>query len=240
MKKILVSILLTGAVFFAAAQKDIVNDANAELRDISTNFSSIKVSGGINLFLSQADDVAVAVSANEQKYKNAIKTIVINGVLQIFVMPDKVWGGYKGNKNLRVYVAFKNLQKIDASGACDIQVSGVITAPQLTVELSGACDFKGGLAVTELKLNLSGASDVKLTGTASKVSIESSGASDVKGYDLITDYCTAKASGASDINITVNKELYAHASGASDIYYKGEAAIKERHASGASSIEKKS
>ncbi len=240
MKKLIIFCVLFITVFNTSAQKDIVNDPNAELREISGSFNSIKVSGGINLFLSQADDIAVAVSASEQKYKDAIKTEVVNGVLQIFALSDKAWGSWKGNKNLRVYVAFKTLQKIDAAGACDIQVSGVITTPQLAIELSGACDFKGGLAVNELKLNLSGASDVKLTGTANKITIVSSGASDVKSYDLITDYCTAKASGASDINITVNKELYANASGASDIFYKGNAEVKERHTSGASSVEKKS
>ena len=69
--------------------------------------------------------------------------------------------------------------------------------------------------------------------------IESSGASDVKGYDLVTDECTAKASGASDINITVNKVISANASGASDIYFKGEALIKDMHSSGASTVGRK-
>jgi hypothetical protein len=106
--------------------------------------------------------------------------------------------------------------------------------------MSGACDFKGAVNVTDLSLELSGASDVIIKGSATTVNIESTGASDVKGYDLKADYCTAKASGASDINITVNKELTAHASGASDITYKGEGAIKESHASGASSVSRKS
>jgi hypothetical protein len=94
--------------------------------------------------------------------------------------------------------------------------------------------------VNTLKLNLSGASDVRVSGTADKVDIESSGASDVKGYELVTDYCNAKASGASDINITVNKELNAHASGASDIYFKGTGLIRNFHSSGSSSVSRKS
>jgi Putative auto-transporter adhesin, head GIN domain len=106
--------------------------------------------------------------------------------------------------------------------------------------MSGASDFKGTVNITDLKMELSGASDVKIGGTAASVKIESSGASDVKGFDLVTDFCTAKASGASDINITVNKELTAHASGASDISYKGDAVIKDTHSSGASSVSKKS
>lgn len=237
MKKFFVSILLTGSLFFASAQKDIINDPNAEPRTVNGSFSSIKISGGIDLFLSPGDE-AIAVSASESKYKDAIKTEISNGLLRIYFDGEKGWNNWK-NKNLRVYVSFKNLEKVEASGACDVQVSGVIAVPSLFLNLSGACDFRGAVQVTDLKLNLSGASDVTVKGTAEKVTIESTGASDVKGYELVTEYCTAKASGASDISITVNKELTAHASGASDIKYKGDAVIKEKHTGGASSIDKK-
>ena len=42
---------------------------------------------------------------------------------------------------------------------------------------------------------------------AAELSVEASGASDFKGFDMTTNYCTAEASGASSVNITVNKEL---------------------------------
>jgi Putative auto-transporter adhesin, head GIN domain len=69
--------------------------------------------------------------------------------------------------------------------------------------------------------------------------VEASGASDFKGYDLAIDNCKVSASGASDINITVNKELNVSASGASDVFYKGTCVIKEMRSSGASSIGKR-
>jgi len=92
--------------------------------------------------------------------------------------------------------------------------------------------------VSTLDINLNGASDAKISGTAKTVNIKSSGASDVKAFDLVTDVCNANISGASDVNITVNSELTAFATGASDIKYKGNGAIKEKHSSGASSITK--
>jgi Putative auto-transporter adhesin, head GIN domain len=238
MKKVFLIVLISCTAFVAAAQKEVVNDRNAEVRTINGNFTSIKISGGIDLFLSQSDNEAVAVSANEDKFKEGIKTVVENGTLKIYYDGSKNWESWK-NRHMRVYVAFKNLEGIDASGACDVQVSGTVTVPSLKLSMSGASDFKGCVKVTDLKMDLSGASDVKICGTATSVNIESSGASDVKGYDLVTDYCTAKASGASDINITVNKELSASASGSSDIFYKGDAVKKEIHSGGASSVEKK-
>ena len=96
----------------------------------------------------------------------------------------------------------------------------------------------GNVKVNTLDINLSGASDAKISGTAITVNIKSSGASDVKDFDLVTDFCNANISGASDVHITVNTELTASASGASDIKYKGNGVIKEKHSSGASSIMK--
>jgi Putative auto-transporter adhesin, head GIN domain len=238
MKKIIASLLVLCLVLFATAQKEIVNDPHASIRSIDGSFNSIKISGGIDLFLSPSDNEAVAVSASDEKYKEFIVTVVEGNTLRVFYNGTKGWN--KDKKNLRVYVAFKNLESVQASAACDVQVAGIIKVPSLLLTLSGACDFKGAVNVTDLKMSLSGASDIKIKGVATNVHVESSGASDVTGFDLVTDFCTAKASGASDINITVNKELTASASGASDISYKGNAVIKDMRANGASSVSKKS
>jgi hypothetical protein len=242
MKKIFLMLLLFVAANRGMAQNEpdsyrVVVDPNASTRTLSGNFTKIKISGGIDLFLSQSDNEAVAVSASEERFKDAIKTEIENGILKIYYDGDKMVS--LRNRKLRAYVSFKQLEKLEATGACDVLVSGSINVESLDMQLSGACDFKGLVKVNKLKLYLSGASDVKISGTAGTVDIESSGASDVKGYGLVTDYCNAKASGASDINITVNKELNAHASGASDIYFKGSGLIRDMHSSGASNVSRK-
>lgn len=237
MKKYLLFMASQLFLMSAFAQKIFVNDANAEVRNLSGSFKNITVSGGIDLYLSQYDSESIAVSASSGEYIQNIKTIVDNNTLRIFFDGGRGWNS--GNKKLKVYVSFKKLEKLVASGACDIKVAGKIQMPSFKLDLNGASSFKGAINVEDLSIELSGASDVKINGFAASVYIQSSGASDVKGYELVADVCTAKASGASDINITVNKELNASASGASDIFYKGEAAVKKMSSSGASSIVKK-
>lgn len=237
MKKIFLLISAMSFSLMMYAQKQFVVDPNAEMRSINGSFKSIIVSGGIELYLSQSDKESIAVSASDEKYKADIKTVVENNVLKIYYEGENGW--VKRNRHLRAYVSFTDLEKLEGSGASDIIVAGDIKVTTLLLKLSGASDFKGVVQVNALTMNLSGASDVNITGTASVVNIESSGASDVKAYGLETEVCTAKASGASDVNITVNKEMNAHASGASDISFKGSAVIKEMQSSGASSISKK-
>jgi|KBSMisStaDraftv2_1062788.scaffolds.fasta_scaffold09296_3 hypothetical protein len=239
MKKFFLSLaIMLSACFCAFAQKTIVADENAEQRSLTGSFNAIKVSGGIDLYLSQYETESIAVSASEEQYRERIKTVIENGTLKIYYDGDKLWN--TGKKKLKAYVSFKNLENLAASGASDVVVTGAITVPSLRIDCSGASDFKGAVKVDKLTIELSGASDAKISGSASEVAIQSSGASDVKGYDLVTENCTAKASGASDINITVNKELNVHASGASDVYYKGTAVIRDMHSSGASTVARRS
>ncbi len=237
MKPVILSLACFIASLNMVAQKALVNDPNAEQRTLNSSFNAIKVSGGIDLYLSQYETESIAVSASEEKYKEHIKTVVTNNTLMIYYDGGSNWGG--GNKKMKVYVSFKNLEKLHASGASDVQVAGTINSNNLLIEMSGASDFKGAVKVGNLTIDLSGASDATISGGAGTVSIQSSGASDVKGYDLVADVCNAKASGASDIHITVNKEISANASGASDVSYKGDGVIKEQHTSGASSIGRK-
>jgi hypothetical protein len=178
------------------------------------------------------------VSAKEAKYRERITVEVKDGTLtNKYDNEGKMWS--KGDKKLKAYISFKDLDKLSISGACDVIVNGGITARNLEIRQSGASDFKGGLTVSgNLDIDLSGASDMMVTGSAANVTIEASGACDFKGFDLVTETCNARASGASDIKITVNKELSAQASGASDVHYKGNGVIKEMKSSGSSSVSK--
>lgn len=216
------------------AQKQFVVDPNAVVREISGSFTSVKVSSGIHVFLSRAASEVLAVSASEDKYRQGIKTEITDSVLHIFYKGDKI--RYGNNFKMNVYVGYKKLEQLQASGASNILIAGVLEQPTLNIQLSGASELKGQVKVTDLNMKLSGASEAKITGTVKNINIESSGASDVKAYELIAENCNVKASGASDVNITVTNNMAANASGASNVYYKGTAELKLKQTSGASSV----
>lgn len=233
MKKL--SVILIAILSFAVVRSQEMNDPNAQVRAVST-FRGISVSNAFDVYLSQSNSEAVAVSAASIKDRDMITVEVKNGILEIRL--DKDWKWTSGNKKLKAYISFKNIDKLEISGACDVFISGVIKADKLDIHQSGASDLKGKVDVKKLNVDLSGASDITITGLATQLTVESSGASDFKGYELVTEICDARASGASDIKITVNKELSAHASGASDVKYKGSGVTKEIKSSGSSSVSK--
>jgi len=219
------------------SQETVINDANAAVRNV-TPFSSIKVSGGIDVYLSQGEDYSLAVSASEEKYRDNIKTEVKNGVLVISYNNDHFGRNY-GDKKLRVYISFKTLESLEGSGASDFIINGTLVANSMLVKLSGASDIKGAVKITNLSLELSGASTVTINGTAQNLKLDGSGASDIKNYDLRVENCVAKLSGASDVRLTITNSISAHASGASTLYYEGNPDKKDVATSGASSVSQK-
>ena len=228
------------AVFASAVIYAQHNDPNAVKVDVKS-FHAISVSNAFDVYITQGNEEAVAVSASEEKYRDDIQVEVENGVLKISYKKNNFLKGLSGSKmKLRAYISFKTIDKLSASGACDVFVEGTIKADKLDLYLNGASDLKGKFDVSKMNVDINGASDASISGNVSQLSVEASGASDFKGYDMVTDFCNVKASGASSIQVTVNKELSAHASGASSVRYKGEGVIRDIKTSGASNISRRS
>ncbi|MCW3088508.1 MAG: hypothetical protein JWQ78_1894 [Sediminibacterium sp.] len=236
MKKILLlaSVLVT---FGVQAQKTI-HDANAISRN-AKGFHAIEMSDGIDLYLTQGNEEAVAVSAASTDLREKIQVEVVNGVLKIYFERRNSWGfGVNwGQRKLKAYVSAKSLDRLSASGGADVVIENELTAQQFELGLSGGSDFKGRINARDLRVTASGGSDATLSGRAEKLVIHANGGSDIHGYDMISNFCTIESSGGSDVHITVNKELTGSASGGSDIYYRGNASANTSK-SGGSGIKK--
>lgn len=234
-KLVLLSIIILGALT-TWAQKT-VYDANAQVRT-ARGFHAIHVSGGIDLYLSSGEE-AIAVSAKDLEDRDRIRTEVENGVLKIWYDWKGGVGFLKGvNRQLKAYVSYKTLDRLSASGGSDLVVDGTINANRFSMEVSGGSDFRGKINAQELTINQSGGSDISIGGKAGKLTVEASGGSDFNGYDLVAETATISASGGSDAEVTVNKELTANASGGSDVNYRGNASAVTANKSGGSSVKK--
>lgn len=235
MKRIVYFFLLASLGYLKLSAQQ-VNDPNAVVRD-AKDFHGINLSSAFDVYLTQGNTEAVAVSATEEKHRDRIKVEVKAGILHISY-DGKGLSWSSGNKKLKAYISFKDIDQLRISGACDVAIAGTLKADKLDIRQSGASDLKGKLDVNKLTINLSGASDIRVSGRADQLAVDASGASSFKGYDLVTETCNASASGASDIKVTVNKELSAQASGASDVKYRGGAVIRDMRSSGSSSVTK--
>jgi hypothetical protein len=240
MKKLFTLLMACSLICGQAWSQKTIRDANAQTRNLK-NFHAIQVSHGIDLYLTQSAEEAVAVSADKEEYRNKIVTEVEDGVLKIYYEKENngwSWGSNWGNKKLKAYVSVKTLDKLNASGGSDVFCEDVIKANDLKIHISGGSDLKGNFSCNLLSIAASGGSDADLKGKATNLKISASGGSDVDAYELSSETCQVHSSGGSDVNVNVSKSIDAHASGGSDIHYKGAPAETKTSKSGSSDIRK--
>jgi len=260
MKKIVFALLLlVGFAVNAQEKTAVIYDENAQVRKVSS-FTAISVSSAIDLFLTQSNKNDVAVSASNDEIRDHIITEVVGGTLIIRLGDKGNWMSWRkwGNYKTKAYVSIKDIDALTASGASNVHLVNTIESPKIRIKLSGASDFKGNIKAGVLMYQLTGASDYKgevsansididgsgassieLIGNVDDLAIEVSGASDAKLYNLTAKGAILRASGASNIGVTVTEILRASSTGASDINYKGNPNVKESNTSGASNIRRR-
>jgi hypothetical protein len=206
---------------------------------LGASFHAIRVSTGIELLIKQGETEAVAVSAADPEYRDRIRTEVVDGVLRIY-FDTKIFSWPIGNKKLRAYVSFKNLDRLEGSSGSETTIDGTLKSPKLDIRLSSGAGLKGNINSASLWVEQSSGSNSDISGKAVTLKVEASSGAEFKGYDLQTDNCDAHASSGGDIHITVEKELTATASSGGDINYRGNATISHTSTSSGGSVRKKS
>jgi hypothetical protein len=223
---------------FSFAQKDkIISDENAKIRSIAP-FNAVLVGGAFTVHYSKGDSFQLAVSASNENLRDHIVTKVIDGELQIS-LESSSWKSWRGQGNYTVYISSPKLNRIIASGAVNFDVHDTLKTDELQLRFSGASDFSGNIQSQKMNAVFSGGSDIKAQGKVENLSMVMSGASDCKCFSLISENLDIVTSGASNVQITVNKTLKAVASGASDIIYAGSPVAEQTKSSGASRIVKR-
>ncbi len=227
MKKIILSLITLVSLATFAQDNKVVTDANATVRKIAGSFTGITVTDGIDLFLSQGAEESVAISVSDEKFRDRFKTEVVDGVLKLYYDTKGIDLGIHINRKLKAYVSFKTLEKLHASGGATVKGSGSFTVTGLEMKFTSGSHFEGDINAKELTVEQNSGSGITISGKAEKIKVDGSSGADFKGYDLVTDYCDAKASSGAGVHITINKELTAKANSGGGIRYKGTALIKD-------------
>jgi len=217
-------LLVVGAIFQSLSLGAAPSNDGRETRQIS-GFHGISVSSGIDLSLKQKDVEEVFVEARSSD-QDKIITRVEEGILKIY-MKDKSWHLFTwDNEPVKVYVSFKTLDKLHASGGSDVNSESVLKLDNLDLDVSSGSDVKLELEANQLRVESSSGSDVTLNGKALVAEVRATSGSDITAGDLEIRKCSAQASSGSDIGIKVTEELTADASSGGDINYSGNPKVK--------------
>ena len=184
-------------------------------REINEDFNEIKVSRGLDVYLTQSDDVSLKVQADENLH-DIIMTEVENNVLRIYADENIKYASSK-----KVMVSFKDISKISSSSGSDVYSTNTITTENLEISTSSGSDMELDIDTHVTECSSSSGSDLRLSGKTDKLYADASSGSNIKAGNLKTSTCEARASSGADITVNTAKELYAKASSGGDIKYYG-------------------
>ena len=227
MKQLLFLFITVLSLHSFAQDNAVVNDANAQNRTLNAGFTSITVSDGIDLYLTQGGEESVAVSASDPKYLERFKTEVKDGALKIWYdNKGMIWNSNEKRK-LTAWVSFKTLENLHASAGADVSMKSVLTAEKIQLSFTSGSQFTGQVSAGQMEVSQNSGSEINMTGKADILKVEVSSGALFKGYELSVEYADAKATSGAGIRININKELHAKANSGGAIRYKGTGVIKD-------------
>jgi hypothetical protein len=184
-----------------------------ETRDVAA-FDSIRVEGSLDVVLSLGEAGPVRIKAEDNLAPLVIATVKGSELTL------KTSDSYNTKVGIEVYVTAEDIRAIKASGSTDVLCQGLFEVEELDLEASGSSDIECAVKAGSLTVTASGASDIRLSGDVNLLNVVASGSSDVAAFELVAAEADVKTSGASDASVNA-KFLQAHASGSSDIRYRG-------------------
>ncbi|MGB1308464.1 MAG: head GIN domain-containing protein [Oceanihabitans sp.] len=202
-------------------------------RNLEGDFTAIKVSHGLNLYLTQGDTNTLKVEANSNLHE-LIKTEIENGTLLIYA--DKNIGSADAKK---IALTFKDVSSIKSTSGSDVFSTNTITTNKLNLNTTSGSDMNLSINVQDLTCKSTSGSDLILRGSANAINAQATSGSDIDAENLKTITSHVKATSGAGITVNTKKELYAKASSGGDVTYYGNPTIVNKSDGVSGSISKK-
>jgi len=235
-KYLTILVILTGITVCANGQirKTVYGDKNVVKKERPAgSFSGIKVSTGIDVYLTQGDKMSITVEADENLHEY-IQTEITNGTLKVYSDAN-----IRSAEMKRVYVTMKDINYMSTSSAGDIIGETPVKTENLRLSASSAGDIKIETYAKNIDIDVSSSGDLTLSGETDILDADLSSAGDLNAFNLKAREARISVSSAGDADIYVTEKLTAHASSAGDVNYKGDPEYVDAHSSSAGGVHKK-
>jgi hypothetical protein len=212
-------------------RKTVYGDGNVVKKERNTgSFTGVKVSTGIDVFLSQGSNISIEVEADENLHEYII-TEVQGDVLHVYSDAN-----IRKARMKRVYVTLKDVNYLSTTSAGDMIGETPVRTDDLKLNASSAGDIKLEVYAKNVEADISSSGDMTLTGEADMLEGDLSSAGDLNAYNFKVREADISVSSAGNADIYVTERLRARASSAGDINYKGNPKYLDAHSSSAGSI----
>jgi len=184
-------------------------------RDISTDFDQIKVSQGLDLYITQSNDVALSIEADENLH-DLIMTDVENNILRIYSTEN-----IRRSSSKKIMLNINDISAIKATSGSDVYSTNTIEVDELELNTTSGADMKLDVKTQLLNCHSTSGSDIRVSGTTEVLIAEATSGSDIKADKLKAETSKVKATSGADISVNTSKELTARATSGGDVRYSG-------------------
>lgn len=223
---------------FTSCGADVFNRVNGNRnvivkeRKLQGDFSGIKVSTGIDVYISQGNANAITVEADENLHEIII-TEVYNGVLKIY--SDKnIWRA----KARKVHVTVENLSLLKATSGSDVYSETIIKTNEISISATSGADINIEVAAESVSTSATSGSDIEISGSTVNHAANATSGSSIDAYDLKSENVIAKATSGANINIYASQKIEAKATSGGDVDFKGNPTIVNKKSTSGGSVSK--
>jgi len=232
--KSLIRLFLLG-LFTSGTILSTIDAQEKESRPIPDIITSIKVTSGLDLYVSKGDKVSLVIEA-DKGYLHRVITEVKGHQLRIYTEGRINW---KRTHLPKIYVTLTDIESITSSGGSDVFSKGVIKTDSLILSSSSGSDMYAEVNTRKLVLRSSSGSDLKVRGKTIYLNASAGSGSDIIAEDLAAKYVTVKASAGSDAKVYAIESIDAHSSSGSDIIIYGSPITKNLKESSGGDVREK-
>lgn len=204
-------------------------DATRETRTVTGPITSVRLSGPIDLSISQGETRGVALDATAEELAK-IEVSVNGGELTIRYEQGKTfWQSTSGHRAPRATVAMPDLRKVAVVGSGDVAVAPFnLNEGKLEIEVTGSGDVSlASLKAKAFAVSIRGSGDVSASGQVASQDIAIAGSGDYGGSDLQSQTTAIAIKGSGDAKVWAADALSVSIAGSGDVAYRGQPKLSQ-------------
>jgi len=195
-------------------------NVTTETRPFDSVFTGIKVSQGIEVQLTQEDDVSFTAEMDDNLHEHLV-TEIDDDVLKIYFDTN-----VRKRKKSTIYLSMPTIYTIKTSSGADLYGTNTINTDNLSIDSSSGSQVKLSIEANSIDSEASSGSGIELKGNCENFNADSSSGSRIEADDLHAKNVEAEASSGSDIDVFASESLHAKASSGGSIDADGNPKIK--------------
>ncbi|WP_282056466.1 head GIN domain-containing protein [Maribacter luteus] len=196
-------------------------NVTSETREITSEFTEVSASEGLDVYVTQGDEFGITVEADENII-DLIATDIKNDRLRIHAEENI------GRATKKVFVTLPEIAALKSSSGAHLSTENMVNSDKLEIDGSSGANIQIEMNVSEVDIDASSGANLNLSGDSQTMYVDASSGANINAKKLTSKVCHADASSGGNVSVYVSDDLTADASSGGNISYSGDANVTKK------------